>query len=31
LTNLINNVAGTDIDFETIMTPLGKDGHPASK
>lgn len=31
LTNLINNVAGTDIDFETIMTPPGKDGHPASK
>jgi uncharacterized peroxidase-related enzyme len=31
LTNLINNVAGTDIDFETIMTPLEKDGHPASK
>jgi uncharacterized peroxidase-related enzyme len=29
LTNLINNVAGTDIDFETIMTPLTKDGIPA--
>ena len=28
LTSLINNVAGTDIDFGTIMTPLGNDGLP---